>query len=298
MNFERIISIGSLLAAATFVGLWQHEKALVTPPATDNSSRAIAATAAAERTRYADELTDMNERLVKTTDVLRRISAALQESRVRVLDLEFGGLGQQILAEDKARELSGIHSRTNVIAKVIAPDGRVHVENGSFSSKSGGRLFFKTTAGPKGFHIDELHPVILRGLGFEPNKLRADDTLLGEKKAVLRKLNAEAVARAVIDGTIRLQEKEAAERQNEIALARLAVEREQQNQQNQIMQQQVDEQRRRAIANEQLQAARIDAERVRAASEYLLLQQHIRNRQQQQPVVIQTNPRQTQASTL
>lgn len=276
MNIERIITIGSLCAAATFAGLWQHQQSQVVPVESGRVGARMLTTAQAEIRLKEAEVERLKTHLETTASVLNRASAALKDARARVDYLEFGGQGGNILAEEAARELAGIHSRTNVIAKVISPSGEVLAEAAVFSSNSGGRLYFKTADGRRGYDAAELHPVVLRGLGFTPESLQQEGVMMAEQKAAARKAVAEALAMAEIEKAQWLKDKSKQEREERERAARVALEQQQLAQQERIMQQQLDEERRRNRVNEQLEAARIQAQQARAAAEILLLQQQSR----------------------
>tara|TARA_Y100001934_G_C12307581_1_gene753230 strand:+ start:428 stop:1369 length:942 start_codon:yes stop_codon:yes gene_type:complete len=291
MNIQRIISIGSLIAAGTFAALWQQEKNLNLESSGMDTLvpyRSVAHTLMNDRSKYEADIARINESRVQTTDLLRQVNVALAETQERITYLEFGGFGRRVLAEERAREISGVHSRTNRIAKVISPEGGIYIENASFSSRKGGRIYFRTAKGPKGFHMDELHPVVLRGLGLDPQKLREEDEAWNNARARQRAQTMEAIRRGTIETQQILAQMKANKDRQAIADRQAAQAREEMQARERRMDMEFQERQRQALANEEIQRQRAAADYQRSISDQLLLQRQLQ--QQQYPI---NNPQPT-----
>lgn len=292
MNPQRLTLIGMCLASCTFLALWLHERSLPAPThaAETKAGRSLLSLISDLEKQHAAELSALNQKLNQTSALLNETLFALKSANARIADLEFTAGGAGIVPRGPALQLAGINGATNTIPTLISPAGDVLAKAAEYSSRVGGRLFFKTSDGRKGFHVGEIHPVIVQALGFQVDELLADDQEFQQQRQARRIAINEAVARGSAETARMMREQAERERKLESERLRLADEAAKRRQQYELAQAQMAEQQRRTQAAEQLRAAQLQNERIRLEAELYLLQQNaLRNPQ----IVTQPRPQST-----
>ncbi|MGB0579961.1 MAG: hypothetical protein ACPGVU_09695 [Limisphaerales bacterium] len=264
MKTQRIISIGSTLAAVTFLTLWINERNHRYEPSSEKAPiRELLRHVQQVEHHHAVQRADLEEKLHQTAAMLNEVGIDLQEKQKQIKDLRFGQQAREFISDVEAMLLAGIAGPTNSFARVISPSGEVHFEKAMFSSESGGRLFFKTPRFRKGLDVTQIHPVIIRALKRDPLKLVKALQNARQQRSVKRLETLDAVEKGREETMRIMREKIASQKAEEAVRAQQQLEREELQMQQNLAQQQLMESARRNRANEQLRQQQLQLERYR-----------------------------------
>jgi len=298
MKTQRIISIGSTLAAVTFLTLWINERNHRFVPDTEKAPiRELLRHVKQSEHEHAVQRADLEEKLHQTAAMLNEVGIDLQDKEKQIKDLRFGQQAQDYISDVEAMLLAGITGPTNTFARVISPSGEVHFEQAEFSTESGGRLYFKTPKHRKGLDVVEIHPVIIRALKRDPLKLVKALQTARHQRSLKRLETLDRIERGREETQRIMREQALAKQAAEEERAKQQIYLQERQMQHDLAQQQLLESARRNRANEQLRQQQLQLERYRNDVEayrlYLIQQGQLRGNS-----ILTVPTRSLQANTL